>query len=161
MHSKIARALALLALLTLAPAVANADAMSDQKKAFDKMGIKVPHPPAMCDLLTAGEVTRSIGKPVKPGESAGSISGCAYKAADGSNDGVLVSRGSRDAWYPPAKEPTYRTVGGLGEKAYVANEMSIGYEAVVLSAKGITQVLVAGSKSPDKALALVRIAMNR
>jgi hypothetical protein len=123
MHSHIIRGLAVIALVTIVPLAASADAISDQKKAYEKLGIKVPHPPAMCNLLSGSEAARAIGKPVK--------------------------------------ERTYRPIAGLGEKAYVANEMSIGYEAVVLSTNGITQVMVAGSKTPDAALALVRIAMKR
>ena len=161
LHTHIARGLATLALLILVPVIARADAVSDQKKAYEKMGIKIPHPPAMCNLVTASEASRAIGKAVKAGESAGPLSGCAYKAADGSNDGILVTRGDRSDWYPPTTAAGYRTISGLGEKAYVANEMSIGYEAAVMTAKGLTSVLVAGSKSPDAALALVRIAMSR
>lgn len=154
------RGLVLLALFAL-PSIACADAISDQKKAYEKLGIKLPHPPAMCSLLTKGEVARYLGKAVSDGESAGSVSGCAYRAADRSNDGVLVTRQARDAWYPPTKTSQYQSVSGVGEKAYTAFEPGLGFEAGVLASTGVTNVQFSGKGSAADALALARIAMKR
>ena len=161
MYSRFSRGIALLALVTFAPVAVSADAMSDQKKALQAMGYKIPHPPAMCNLVKQSEAAHYLGKPVKAGESAGIDSGCAYRAADGSNDGLLVVRHERGDWYPSKKNPQYRSVSGVGEQAYTSLEPSLGCEAGVLNARGTTIVQMSGKASADTALALARIAMNR
>lgn len=165
MHPTFMRGIALLALVALTPAIARADAVSDQKKALKAMGMGIPKGVKMCQLLTPGEAGKFLGKPVRPGVDAGAADGCAFHAADGSNDGVLVMRGARGDWYPPSKPSSYtkefRMVNGVGEKAYTVLNLGVGYEAAVLSAKGITQVQMSGKAPADAALALVRMAMNR
>lgn len=164
MHTSFLRGIALLALVTLAPVLVRADAMSDQKKAFQAMGIGIPKGIKMCNLLTTSEAAKALGKAVRAGVDAGPVSGCAFHAADGSNDGVLVIRNARSDWYPPTHDnysKDFRMVGGVGEKAYTVLQPGVGYEAAILNAKGITQVQMSGSGSASTALSLARIAMNR
>ena len=159
---KIVAALASLTIATVATAAAaHADAMSDQKKAYDALGIHIPHPPALCRLMSKAEVARFVGGPVKDGVSAGPVAGCAWYLADGSSDGLLVMRGPRGDMYPPTREPSYKKVGGVGERAYTVHTAT-GYEADAMTAKGITTVIMrAKGASTDKALAALRVVMNR
>jgi hypothetical protein len=154
-----------LALTILAGTVsARADAVSDQKKAFDALGISVgKKQPDMCYLASKGEVERYFGKPVHDGTSAGPVvAGCAWYAADGTNSGILVTRDARSAWHPETDWPQYKPVGGVGEKAYTAYQPGLGYEAGSLGAKGFTTVLFSGkTASAAAALAMLRVVMNR
>src|ERR1700736_5290809 len=147
---KMFAALAFLVItLTTVSAAVKADAVSDQKKAYkahgiDKaMGIDLnKNKPALCKLLTKADATRFLGKPVREGESAGPVlSGCAYHAADGSNDGILVSRDTPGYWPSPAQLKSYKAVAGVGDKAYTYVDVS-GSNASAKSSKGVTDVLI-------------------
>ena len=161
MAKHVLRALALLAFVSVTAAQASADAMADQKKVYQILGKKIPQPAAMCHLLTKSEAAHYLGKPVGDGESAGVDSGCAYNAMDGSNDGVLVTRQSRGAWFPQSNSPQYHTISGVGEKAFTDLEEGVGYEAEALTSKGVTNVQISGKAPAANALALLRLAMNR
>ena len=161
MRPSFVRGTALLGFVIFAAAGVGADPVANQKKADKPLGGNVHQPTAMCDLLTKSEVTRAIGKPVGDGESAGSVTGCAYRATDGSNDGVLIIRQARSDWYASTSANQYHAVGGVGEKAYTAYEPGIGYEANVLAPSGVTNVQISGKASAEAALALARIAMKR
>ena len=161
MRFSLIRSLTLLSVILFVQAGVRADPVADQKKAYKAIGIKIPHPAAMCNLLTKSEVSKAIGKPVGDGESAGAAAGCAYRASDGSNDGVLVIRQARSGWYESTSANQYHAVTGVGEKAYTAYEPGLGYEANVLAANGVTNVQISGKGSADAALALARIAMKR
>ena len=161
MRFSIMGSLALLSFALFVPAAVGADPVADQKKVYKALGLKIPHPPAMCNLLTKSEVSSAIGKPVGNGESAGAAAGCAYRATDGSNDGVLVIRQARSDWYESTHADQYHPVNGVGEKAYTAYEAGLGYEANVLSANGVTNVQISGKASAETALALAKIAMKR
>jgi hypothetical protein len=143
------------------PVRAQADAMADQKKAYKALGVKVPNEPALCRLLSIAEVEKYLGKRVQPGESAGPVSGCAWRAADGSNDGLLVTRGARGDWYPATSSAQYTKVDGVGEKAYTAYETGLGYEAGALAANGVTTVQFSGKGSAATALAVLRVVVKR
>jgi len=162
-RTTIAVALGLLfAVAVLAhPVRARADAVADQKKAYKALGIKVPNEPALCHLLSIAEVEKYLGKPVQPGTSAGPVSGCAWRAADGSNDGLLVTRGARGDWYPATSSAQYTNVDGIGEKAYTAYETGVGYEASALGANGVTTVQFSGKASAATAVAVLRIVVKR
>lgn len=154
--------LAFLVSTVIAGSVAvKADAISDQKKAYNALGIHVGKKPSLCNLLSKAEVEKILGKPVREGTSAGSVSGCAWKAADGSNDGLLVTRERRDGWYPPTRSKSYKKVSGVGEQAYTNFEQGIGYEAMALSAKGVTGVQFSGKGSASAALDVLRIVLKR
>ncbi len=76
---KTSAALLLIAAATLGSwASANADAMSDQKKAYQALGKQVTSRPPLCKLLSKPEVERFVGAPVKDGGSAGPVDGCAW-----------------------------------------------------------------------------------
>jgi|GEM_PF-5728220 hypothetical protein len=152
----------LIAVLALTPVTAKAGPVSDQKKAYKAIGIDVgKNKPALCRLLSKSEVERVVGKPVRDGTSAGPvIAGCAWHAADGSNDGLLVTRQSRDGWYPPATSKFYKKVSGIGEQAY-SNYSEVGYEAAALSAKGVTGVLISGKGTIKAAIDTLRIVLKR
>lgn len=143
-------------------ATVKADAVSDQKKAYKALGIDVSkNKPALCHLLSKGEVEKFLGEPVRDGTSAGPVvSGCAWHAANGSNDGLLVTRQSRNSWYPPTRSKYYKKISGLGEQAYT-DYTPIGYEATALSAKGVTSVQFSGKGSARAALDALRIVMKR
>jgi hypothetical protein len=155
-------ALAAATVLTFASAV-SADAVSDQKKAYNALGIDVSkNKPALCNLLTKAEVERFLGEPVREGTTAGPVvSGCAWHAANGSNDGLLVTRSARTAWYPPTYSKSYRKVAGIGDAAYTNFEDGLGYEAVARSAKGVTGVQFSGKGSAAAALGVLRIVVTR
>jgi len=156
--------LSFLVIAMVAGAVAvKADAISDQKKAYKNLGIDVgKNQPALCHLLSKVEVERFIGKPVRDGTSAGpAVTGCAWHAADGSNDGVLVTRVPRDSWYPPTTSKSYKKVSGIGEQAYTNYMPGVGYEANALSAKGVTTVLLSGKGSAGTAVDALRIVIKR
>jgi hypothetical protein len=147
--------------LALVPVAAHADAMSDQQKAYKMMGIHIPHPPAMCGLISKGEAARFLGTPVRDGESAGPLSGCAYHSVTDPNVGLLVTRDKRDSWYPPTNDKGYAAIHGVGERAYTMFNAGLGYEATALNAKGVTSIQLAGKGSASTAIGLLRIAMNR
>jgi hypothetical protein len=151
----------LVACLALIPVAANADAKSDQLKAFKKMGIGIPHPPALCNLITKSEAARFLGEPVRDGESAGPISGCAYRSIVDANAGVLVTRGERSDWYPPTNSKHYAPVQGIGEHAYTDYTDGLGYEATALNSKGVTSIQMSGKGNASRAIGMLRIAMNR
>jgi hypothetical protein len=157
-NAAVALGLLLCAAAAMHPVRSEADAMADQKKAYKALGATVPKEPALCNLLTLAEVEKYLGKRVQAGTSAGPVSGCAWRAADGSNDGLLVTRGARGDWYPPSGS---KKVEGIGEKAYTAYEAGIGYEAVALAANGVTNVQFSGKASAADALAVLRIAVKR
>ncbi len=109
--------------IAMAPLAARADAVSDQKKAFKAAGYhgydeilnRKPNSDR-CKLLSKSEAEHFLGKPVGKIEPDAITSGCAYHAADGSGDGLLVSRDpNRSSWYPTSQD---RAVSGVGEKAY-------------------------------------------
>lgn len=151
----------LVACLALVPVAANADAKSDQLKAYKKMGITIPHPPALCNLITKSEAARFLGTPVRDGESAGPLSGCAYRTLADANAGLLVTRGERGDWYPPKNSKRYANVQGIGERAYTDYTDGLGYEATALNAKGVTSIQMSGKGNASTAIGLLRIAMNR
>ncbi len=157
------KTLATLALATLAtvaaPAAANADAMSDQKKAYDAIGIKVPGTPPLCKIMSKAEVERFLGGPVKDGVS-GPMGGCAWYLVKSSSDGMFVMRDKRAPLSHPS-DPSYKKVTGVGEQAYTVHA-AYGYEADGLNAKGVTIVIMhADNASAAKALAVLRVAMSR
>ncbi len=147
--------------LALAPIAALGDAKSDQLKAYKVLGLKIPHPPALCMLITKSEVARSLGGPVQNGISAGSVSGCAYRSVSDANVGIVVTRGARDDWYPPTTSKHYVVVRGIGEKAYTDYTDGLGFEAAALTSKGITDIQMSGKGNAATAIGLLRIAMNR
>jgi hypothetical protein len=151
--------IAAVAALTIA---VDADAVSDQKKAYKALGIDVgKNKTALCRLLSNDEVQKFVGKPVKDGTSAGPvIAGCAWHAADGSSDGMLVTRQARDGWYPPTTSKYYKKLGRIGEQAY-SNYTEAGYEANALSAKGVTGVLISGKGKGGAAIDALRIVIKR
>jgi hypothetical protein len=132
-------AVALVVIAQLATSVAvNADAVADQKKAYQLMGKDLKNTPAMCKLLSKSEAERFLGQPMKNGESAGPVvTGCAYYAVDGSGNGLLVTRAERSSWHPETSMPQYKIAGGVGEQAYTFFFQGVGYEADGLSAKGV------------------------
>jgi hypothetical protein len=165
-NGKTKNAIALGLLFVVAAAAAypvrvQADAMADQKKAYAALGSKIASGPALCHLLSRAEVEKYLGKRVQPGTSAGPVSGCAWRAADGSNDGLLVTRGARGDWYPATSSAQYAKVDGVGEKAYTAYETGVGYEASALAANGVTTVQFSGKASAATAVAVLRIVVKR
>jgi hypothetical protein len=154
-----------LALLLVAAATrppgAFADAVSDQKQAYKALGIDAGKKPALCNLLSTGEVESFLGKRVQAGESAGPVTGCAWRAADGTNDGILVIREARADWHPATSSAQYAKVAGIGEQAYTAYEPGLGYEAAALAANGVTLVQFSGKGSADAALKVLRIVIKR
>ena len=159
---KTIAALAFVTIATVAASTAaNADAVSDQKKAYQALGIQIKNQPPLCKLMSKAEVERFVGGPVKDGVSAGPVAGCAWYMADGSSDGMLVTRSPRGEMYPPTTEPSYKKITGVGEKAYTVHT-AVGYQADAMNAKGITSVVMrAKGASTDKALAVLRMVMNR
>jgi hypothetical protein len=160
---KLGVALGLLLVVAAAvhPVRTQADALADQKKAYKALGINIPKQPALCHLLSIAEVEKYLGKRVQPGTSAGPVSGCAWRAADGSNDGLLVTRGARGDWYPATSSAQYAKVDGIGEKAYTAYETGLGYEASALAANGVTTVQFSGKGDAAAAVAVLRIVVKR
>jgi hypothetical protein len=152
---------ALAVIVAAYPHAGFADAVSDQKKAYKALGIDPGKKPPLCSLLSTSEVEGFLGKRVQPGDSAGPVSGCAWRAADGSNDGLLVTRDSRDNWYPATKSAQYTKVGGIGEQAYSAFEPGVGYEASALAANGVTSVQLSGKGSAADALKILRVVIKR
>jgi hypothetical protein len=168
-HSRVARGLTVLALVVLTSAVAHADAISDQKKAYKAMGVPIPDKsaPPMCNLLTKDEAARYLGKPVGDCGSAGPNPGCGYGAVDGSKAGILVTRTPRSDWdlkYIQG-DKHYRAVHDLGEQAYTMEETvgdhRVGYSAGVLGPNGVTEVTLVGQYDESTALAVVRLVMKR
>jgi hypothetical protein len=157
------KTLATLALATFATvaasAAANADAMSDQKKAYNAIGIKVHGTPPLCKLMSKAEVERFLGGPVKDGVS-GPMGGCAWYLVKSPSDGMFVMRNPRAPLDHPS-DPSYRKVTGVGEQAYTVHA-AYGYEADALNAKGVTSVIMhTDTANAAKALAVLRVAMNR
>ena len=147
----------------------NADAMSDQKKAFKAAGIKLAPNSKTCTIFTKSDAERVFRQPVVHVETEYDKTDCAYGLAKDPSVGVNVSRGSRDDWYPPKPGTTavsqIRHVSGVGENAYTyyANAGAGGiYNADVLTSKGVTSVTLAeGAGNADTALAIARMVMNR
>ena len=148
---------------------ANADAISDQKKAYKAMGIKVQPFNDKCTIFTKSDAERVLHAPVVHVETEMDKNDCAWGLAKDSSVGVLVSRGSRSDWYPPKPDTTgvskVHHVTGVGDDAYTyyANAGAGGiYTADVLTSKGVTSVTVAEKAgNADTALSIARMAMNR
>jgi hypothetical protein len=161
---KLSITLALVVVAVAAGTVAvKADAVSDQKKAYKALGVNLDkHKPALCNLLSKAEVERFLGKPVHDGTSAGPVvTGCAWHATDGSNDGILVTRSARTNWYPPTTSKYYKKVSGIGDQAYTDFTPGLGYEAQARSAKGVTGVQISGKPGAQVAVDALRIAVKR
>ena len=161
------KTLATLALVTLAvvamSTAAKADAVSDQKKAYQALGIKIKPGAKLCKLLTKSEVERLVGGPVKDGAQPGPADGC-YWAAAGPNPGLLVTREPGTHLQDYSRFPQfsqYKKINGVGMQAFTIHSAS-GDQADGLNAKGVTSVIVSGNgASAAKALAVLRIVINR
>ncbi len=149
-------------------AQANADAMADQKKVFEKMGMKFDKKPNKCTVFTQSDAERALHGPVAyvPNDVDPTI--CAWGLVRDSSLGVTVSR-ETPPLYPP-HEGSYgvshvRHVTGVGKDAYTyyANAGSGGiYTADVLTAKGVTSVtLPEKAGNAATALAIAKSVMNR
>ncbi len=146
-----------------------ADAMSDQKKVYKALGGKTEIGPGKCTIFTKSDAERFFKAPVVHVETEMDKTDCAWGLAKNPSAGVLVSRASRSAWYPPRPGDTATSqihhVTGVGENAYTSY-MNAGaggiYSAGVLTSKGVTSVALnekAGNAAT--ALAIARMVMNR
>ncbi len=155
---------ALLFIGTIAGSAAvKADAVSDQKKIYKALGVDLSkNKPALCNLLSKAEVEQYLGKPVRDGTSAGPVvTGCAWVAADGSGDGILVTRDPGAITYPPTHSKSYKPLAGFGDKAYTNYDLS-GSTAEGHNAKGATEVLIQRSGNNTRAAVdALRAAMKR
>ncbi len=175
-------ALRALAALVLISAVAghagpvNADAMSDQKKAFKATGVNpLGAKPSECTIFTRSDAERVFHAPVVYFDSdftEYSKTPCAWTLRPKDWDfAVLVSRG-KEPFIPPQAEndgglqtSQVRHVKGVGQDAYTSYlHSSTGgmYEAMVLTSKGVTNVML-GEKAgnADTTLAIARITVDR
>ena len=170
--SHVSRALVALILVLCAASHAapvKADAVADQKKVFQKLGVKFDKKPNKCTFFTQRDAERALHGPVVflPNEVDPTI--CAWGLARDSSIGVNVTREDRSAWYPPktgdAATSQVHHVTGIGQNAYTAymNAGSGGlYSAIVLTAKGVTDVeLTEKAGNAATALAIARSVMNR
>jgi hypothetical protein len=160
---KIVTTTAVLAIAVIAAtALARADAVSDQKKAYKALGTDLSkNRPALCKLLSKSEVERFLGEPVHDGSSAGPVvSGCVWHAVSNASTGILVTRSQGGGWYPPTASRNYKNVRGIGQQAFT-NSDEVGYEASARDAKGVTYVLFSGKGNTRAALDALRIVMKR
>ena len=145
-----------------------ADAISDQKKAYKALGVKIPQGDK-CTIFTKSDAERVFRAPVVHVETEMAKTDCAYGLAKNPSAGVNVSRGPRSDWYPPdPKVAVYSQihhVTGVGENAYTyyANAGAGGiYSAQVLNSKGVTSVTLAErAGNAATALEIARMVMNR
>lgn len=146
-----------------------ADAISDQKKAYKALGVKIQPQTEKCTIFTKSDAERVFGAPVVHVETEMDKTDCAYGLAKNPSAGVNVSRGPRSDWYPPRSGTTgvsqIHHVTGVGENAYTyyANAGAGGlYTADVLTSKGVTSVVLAeGAGNAATALTIARMVMNR
>lgn len=146
-----------------------ADAISDQKKAYKALGVKIQPGTEKCTIFTKSDAEHVFGTPVVHVETEMNKTDCAWGLAKNPSAGVVVSRGSRSDWYPPRSGTTgvsrIHHVTDVGENAYTyyANAGAGGlYTADVLTSKGVTSVTLAeGAGNAAKALEIARMVMNR
>ncbi len=144
-----------------------ADAISDQKQVFAKLGMKFEKT-NKCTFFTKADAERALHGPVVYLPSEVDPSNCAWALAKDSAVGVTVSR-ETPPLYAPKPGTAYvtqiRHVTGVGKDAYTyyANAGAGGvYTADVLTDKGVTSVVL-----PEKAgnaataLTIARMVMNR
>ena len=144
-----------------------ADAISDQKKVYEKLGTKFEKKNA-CTFFKKTDAERALHGPVVYLPSELDPSNCAWALAKDSAIGVTVSR-ETPPLYPPhpgtANVSQIRHVTGVGQDAYTyyANAGAGGvYTADVLTAKGVTSVtLPERAGNAATALAIARTVMNR
>ena len=144
-----------------------ADAISDQKKVYEKLGMKFAKT-NKCTFFTKADAERALRGPVVflPNEVDPTI--CAWGLAKDSAVGVTVSRATPPL-YPPKTGDSYtsqiRHITGVGQDAYTYY-MNAGaggvYTADVLTSKGVTSVtLPEKAGNAATALSIARTVMNR
>jgi hypothetical protein len=142
---------------------AKADAISDQKKAFEQHGIKIEF--EKCTIFTKSDAERVLGGPVVHTETEADKTACAYNRASDSTVGLNVSREPRSSWTIPKTDSSYydqvQHVEGVGEDAYTLHNKGLGYEADVLTPKGVISVVMANCGNAATALSVARMVMNR
>ena len=164
---------ALVALVFVAGATAHADrasadAISDQKKAYERLGVKFTTKPNACTVFTKSDAERALHGPVVFVSNEVDATICAWALEKDSAVGVTVSRVTPPL-YPP-HDGSYgvsqvRHVTSVGQDAYTyyANAGAGGlYTADVLTSKGVTSVsLPEKAGNAATALAIARTIMNR
>ncbi len=142
---------------------AKADAISDQKKAFEQHGIKIKF--EKCTIFTKSDAERVLGGPAVHTETEADKTACAYNRATDSTVGLNVSREPRSSWKIPIENNSYvdqvQHVKGVGQDAYTLHNKGLGYEADVLTPKGVIVVVMANCGNAATALSVARMVMNR
>jgi hypothetical protein len=156
-------ALALVAGVAGHASSAKADAISDQKKVFKTMGVMPEF--EKCTIFTKSDAERVLGGPVVHTETEADKTACAYSRVGSSNVGLNVSREPRSSWSVPKADSSYYTdvhhVTGVGQDAYTVYNKGLGYEADVLTPKGVIVVIMANYGNANTALSIARTVMNR
>jgi hypothetical protein len=113
-----------------------------------------------CALFTEAEVVGLIGKPVTAGKIAGPRGiACQWTATDGT--GYLHIRAiPADYWLPPSHSGDYRALAGIGQAAYVMEEMGGWAGGVKNAREAITLELIGPAASADAAARLLKIAVD-
>jgi hypothetical protein len=115
-----------------------------------------------CKMFSKREVAGFLGKPVKDGHLAGMGSGCQWETVDSSHDprGFIVNRRPKEDYNEISGAPKFRTVKGIGTRAYIADDG--GWNAGAVSGNKVTLVLFQGEGVPEAtALKALRIAITR
>jgi hypothetical protein len=137
--------------------VALADAMDDYLKQLKKGAAHKD--PKLCRFLTKDEVARYLGEPVRDGSPGGS--GCIWFAVKGSDQVTVTRVEGRDTVTTPKNLSQYKTVSGVGERAFTAYNPMLGYWAQGYNGRGTTNVYVQGRDKSAAALALLKLAIQR
>jgi hypothetical protein len=142
-----------------------ADAISDQKKVYKALGAEIQPETEKCTIFTKSDAERVLGGPVVHLETDMVKSACAYGRANDHTVGLTVDRGPRSNWTIPKTNSSYYNqvhhVKGVGQDAYTLYNNGLGYEADVLTPKGVITVNLSGVGNASTALSVARMVMNR
>lgn len=115
-----------------------------------------------CDVITTGDVTAIIGRPVGEPESTGSKPDSNMCTWDPGAGLVLVQVVPPEFW-EPHHAAGYRELDGIARKAYVERNLAgDGYVAgALLDDRAITADVGGPESTPEQAIALVTLAVER
>ncbi|MBD5604867.1 MAG: hypothetical protein IAI48_07230 [Candidatus Eremiobacteraeota bacterium] len=118
--------------------------------------------PSPCALATSAQVSAAAGQPVGSGTTTGPLgSVCEWRAESDSSIYVNIQRFDKHYWSPERMADGYRTISGIGEKAFAVPELG-GWKACALAGKNVVCVNMSGGRaSAAAASALLKTSLQR
>ncbi len=116
---------------------------------------------SLCSLYTAAEVGKLLGTAVENGDPLAPGTGCQWFGKDEVSY-VVVQITDTSFWLDPRQAPGYRTIPGLGKRAYSHPDAEGGWRAMALTDRGSSAVLMIGSSATrDATESILRKLTNR